>query len=219
MKSDDEMRRAVVDAYYRRVLDQPEAARRRAQAAYVIASAVAAAVLAAGALGKLDREPALLQILGPIVLVAWLSSAGLFLWAVAVPYRDPDLPEEVKGFNAFLDAVLTSSDNERKDIDSRQRRARITAGVAAALTVLTVVLALALPVTTKTQAGVLRLRNEARGDLIKLCGKKMPSVVEGEIDTSSLADRSVAVELPTTACRDTEVKAVFDEEDVTYILK
>ena len=224
---DEEVRRALVDAYYRRLLDQPEAARRRAQAAYVIASAVAAAVLAAGALGKLEREHEVVQVLGPCVLVAWLVTAGLFLWAVAVPYS-AQLPETVKGFSEFQNTILTTSENERSAIDDRQKWARTAALIASALTVVTVVLALALSGTPAASAdgtqmetaaeGTMRLRKQARDDLSKICQSKMPAVVQGEIERSTLADGRVELLLPAGDCGVDQATAAFDEEDVTYVL-
>jgi hypothetical protein len=65
------VRDAVVNAYYPRALAVPDAARSRAQAAYTIASAIAAALVAAGVFGNLDQRPELVQGLGVAALVGW----------------------------------------------------------------------------------------------------------------------------------------------------
>src|SRR6476620_3952112 len=74
---------AIIDAYYPLVVSLPEKARSRAQAAYGVASAIAAALVALGIFGKVGERPLAVQVLGLIALCAWLVTALLFMRAVS----------------------------------------------------------------------------------------------------------------------------------------
>lgn len=125
---------ATADAYYQRVVNQPEDARGRAQQAYAVASAAAAALTLALGLGGVDEEPTLVKALAIAAVATWLLSAGLYVFAVAVPVgTDPEggaKPPE------WIRSVLDNARSERRMIDERQTRANGTAVVAAVLTVL-----------------------------------------------------------------------------------
>jgi len=218
-KQEEELRVTLVDAFYRRLIDAPDAARRRAQAAYVIASALAAATLGAGALGNLEEAHLGLKILGPTVVVAWLVSAALFLWAVAVPYADPETPKQATGFDEFRKAVLKSHFDEQDEIDRRQFWARVASALAATLTMATVVLALVLDNPPRDAQATLRLHADARRDLTRICAKPIPPVIRGEVDEASLADGTVDVKLENGTCSDGAETAVIDEDEVTYVMR
>jgi MFS family permease len=137
----DAVAAAVVDAFYRRMLSAPDLARQRAQVAYTIAGAVAAALVAAGAVADLGAKPWWFQVLGAVALVAWLVTAGLFVWAVALPYS-AEAPEKIKGRAEFVQFALDDHATEQFHIDRRQAMALSAGTVAAGLTVIAIALVL-----------------------------------------------------------------------------
>jgi hypothetical protein len=134
------VRDAVVAAYYPRALAAPDSARSRAQAGYTIASAIAAALVAAGVLGGIDRQPGIVRYFGLGTLILWMMAAWLYMSAVSVPVtviEGLQLPED-----RFIATALSNAKSERDEVDRRQSRARRVSFLAALFTVLTFLTAL-----------------------------------------------------------------------------
>jgi hypothetical protein len=214
----DEVLTTLVDAYYRKVVDGPEAARRRAQAAYVVAGAISAALLTAGAFAKLEQEQTIVQVLGPLALGGWLVAAGLYVWAVAVPYDDPTAGTQVTGGSAFKTAVIEAAGRERKEIDRRQNFARVATVIALVLTIGVIVFGLVLDPASRLKGATLQLSPEARQHLSALCESTVPAVIQGFVDPGTAADDSVVAKLAAGVCGPTEVTTSFEEEEVIYTL-
>ena len=214
-KYDPDIRKTLVDAIYRRDVDAAEAARRRAQAAWVIVSAIAAAVLAAGALANLEQESQAIRVLGLTALGMWLAAAGLFLLAVAAPYRGFQ-PESIRGTGEFIKYALESPAAERKQIERRQMWAQGASALAVVITMTVVGLLLFTGRPQKTEVASLHLTPVARQDLSAVCAQQVPAVVTGEIDTGSVSGRSVSVKLPAGECGAEATTAVVDEDALVY---
>lgn len=220
VKRDDDVRKTVVDAYYRKLLDAPEAARRRAQAAYAITAAVAAALVTAGAFAGLAREPLSVRILGPLALVAWLVAAGLYIRAVGTPYEDPKQQEAAKGVEAFLTEVLRVSASEYTAIGERQTKALWATLVAVVMTLIVAVFALFLPSTSTFKAGSLRLDPTARAELNDICTLDVDKVIEASINTVAAPGGIVQVKLPAGTCTaNTATTTSFEPDEVVYALR
>jgi hypothetical protein len=216
---DEEVHKTLVDAYYRRVVDAPEAARRRAQNAYAVTGATAAGVATVGAFSDLADQPLEVQILGPLVLVAWLVTAGLYMWAVGAPYENPAAHTTVTGPNAFRDAVMDSAEAERDEIDRRQTIARGAAIAAVLLTLGVAALTLVLPAKSAFEDATLRLEPSARAALSELCERDLPSVLKSPlVDPGSLADATIDVKFLAGTCREQEVTTSLQKDEVTYLI-
>ena len=190
----------VADAYYRKEMEAPTAARGRAQNAYAIAAAVAAAVITAGAFTDLSAEPLGVRLVGIGALLAWLLTAGLFMYAVST--RSIDIPEkELPNSTAFVEAALRHAVKERETIDRRQSYAKTVAVVASALTVVAVALALFIPAPDSSREVILRLNHYDRAHLSEICGQKVTTVVTGTVDGGSLDDGTIAFDPDRTECR------------------
>jgi hypothetical protein len=213
-----EVRQVVTDAYYRRAIDAPNAARGRAQAAYVIAGAVATAVVTAGAFTNLADRPVVVQIAGLAAFVAWIVSAGLFMYAVAAPHIRLSGPGEVFGPAAFIAAAMKAAAEERNAVDHRQLLARIAAAVASALTVVVVALAVFIQPPSDSAMGRVRLDPADRLSLSALCGSRLPTLVQGTIDKSSLGDGTVNFVPSARQCRNSGDTSL-DEDRTPYILE
>jgi hypothetical protein len=137
------VRDAIVTAYYPRALSSPDSARSRAQAGYTIASAIAAALVAAGVLGDIESQRTVVQALGLSAIILWMTTAWFYMLAVSVPVR------VVEGLrlteDAFVDTTLRNAKAERNEVDLRQRRARLASFGAVLLTVVAFATALYIP--------------------------------------------------------------------------
>lgn len=209
---------AVVDARFRRDVGAPEAARQRAQAGWVVVSAVSAALVSAGALGDLDQESTGLRLVGLAALLFWIAAAALFLWAVAVPAKQYD-PPRVKGTAQVLKHILTSAKNERDVIDSRQWWARAASAVAVVLTAITLGILLFSPADESARKDVLLQPNaEARKDFARLCDvPEAPDRIPASLETKTAGDGTLEVKFPAGTCGPSETEAVVDDEDYEYV--
>lgn len=216
---DEDVHKTLVDAYYRRVVDAPEAARRRAQNAYAVTGATAAGVATVGAFSDLEAQHLAVQIVGPLALVAWLATAALYMWAVASPYDDPREKTIVEGPNAFRDAVMDGAKSERDEIDRRQAIARGAAIAAVVLTLGVALLTLILPAQSAFRDATLRLEPSAVAALSELCERELPPVLYAPlVDPGSLADASINVKFPAHTCRQGEVTTSLQKDEVAYLL-
>lgn len=184
-----DVRNAVVGAYYPRALGIPDTARSRAQAAYGIASAIAAALVAAGVFGDLDQRSDLVQVLGIASLVGWLVAAGFFLVAVSGPFHEASATQNT--VEAFVYAALEAATKERDSVDRWQRRARFAAGLAALLTVATLVAAL---IDTPSDAKTARITLSEQGTvaLASACGRTLTNI-SGTLSPDNLEKEFVSI--------------------------
>jgi len=125
---------AVVPEFYKGVVGWADAARAQALGANGIASVVAVALIGTAVLGRLELQPSWVRALGLTAVILWIVTAGLFIYAVAVPASLAPAGE-VQGTDAFVAAVLTQVKAERDEVRRRARWAVRTSAMAALLTV------------------------------------------------------------------------------------
>lgn len=212
---DDAAYLAVADAYYRKAIDAPEAARRRAQGAYAIAGAVAAAVVTAGAFGDLAGRPLSVRLLGAMALIAWIATAALFMRAVAAPFKS--LRKELFSKLDFVNEVMGKAESEREAVDDRQLLARSAAALASFLTVAVVALALFLPAASDAKAGMVDLSPGEQKSLSALCGEPVPEVMTGEIDEGSSGDDTLSFDPAAKLC-DAEGDVTLQKKKTVWIV-
>jgi len=191
-----DVRDAVVGAYYPRALAIPDAARTRAQAGYAIASAIAAALVAAGVFGGLDERTGVVQALGLAALVAWLTAAGLYQVAVSAPFIEARPTQNT--VQEFVFAALDAARAERERIDRWQERARVVGWIAAGLTVAALVSAL-LHTPSTMSSGTLTLTPVGAQVVGTVCGGRSAKIA-GELDPDSLEKEFVTLTVDGTAC-------------------
>ena len=215
---DDAVYKTVADAYYRKAIEAPTAARANSQNAYTIAAAVAAAVITAGAFADLAGEPLGVRIVGAAALVAWLLTAGLFMYAVAAPHlRARTEPNRVFNELAFVEAALQSAKNERDTVNRRQLYARIAAALASLLTVTVVGLAIFLPSASTAERISVNLAPADRARLSALCKMPVPAVMSGVADSSSLDDGTIAFDPDEKQCATPGI-TTLQEKKTVFIL-
>lgn len=187
----------VAAAYYPAAVQEASAARARAQNGYVVAAAIASAIVAAGVFGNVTSEPDLVLVCGLGSLVIWLTAALFFLWAVAGATA-PIASSSAGDAGAFVKAVLGSVRTDRRAIDGRLLKALVATLTAIVLTVLTVVLAVVVDDDNVVE-GSLVLTTSGRDAIQEAC-LDSASVVDGRIDPETLGDPKVKFRL-TSDCR------------------
>jgi hypothetical protein len=197
-----DVRDAVVSAYYPRALAVSDAARARAQAAYGISSAIAAALVAAGVFGHLEDRAVSVQVVGVAALVAWLVAAGLFLIAVSRPFQVATATQN--SVSAFVHAALDAARVERKKVDDWQKWAAITSAVAALITVVALVLALAVEPPSAVRSATVRVSNTAAAALGALCTSSR-NELKVSFDPASLESQLVTMKADPGQCGPTAV--------------
>jgi hypothetical protein len=197
-----DVRTAVVGAYYPRAIAVADGARAKAQSAYTIASAIAAALVAAGILTDLGERAWYVQLAALAALAAWLLTAVLFMQAVAEPVN-LSLPSLIPTADGFIDAVLAAARKEREAIEHRVVIATFATVGAVILTVLAFVLVVAIPITTSVHGTVL-LTEEGVSTIEKTCNRPVATIA-GELDPGALTDRYVPIELDAGTCADDSV--------------
>ena len=216
-KADTTAYNSVADAFYRKEIGAPAAARVNSQNAYTIAAAAAAALVAAGAFGNLETKPLSVQIVGAAALFAWLLTAGLFMYAVAAPSQRMDSGKTtVDSELAFMKEALKKANAETDGINERQAIARFAAAGASVLTIIAICLALFLN-SDHTREITLNLGAGDRARLSALCGEQVPAVVHGTADTTSLKDGTVEFDPDEEQCK-TPGSATLQEEKTVYVL-
>ncbi len=191
-----DVRNAVVGAYYPRALAVPDGARSRAQAAYGIASAIAAALVAAGVFGNLDQRPRLVQALGVAALVAWFVAAGLYLVAVSRPFEPAGATQTT--VEAFVREALAAAKIERDKVDWWQKAAGIASGVAAAVTLAALAAAL-VDTPSDSRAATVALTPKALAAVAVACGRT-PTSITGSVSPGDLQKEVVILTLDKDVC-------------------
>jgi hypothetical protein len=82
-KLDPTVVQEINKAYYSSRLEEPDRARTRALNGFTVTSAIAAALVAAGAVGGFRGQPATMQALGCLTVFLWLAAGSSYLAAVA----------------------------------------------------------------------------------------------------------------------------------------
>jgi hypothetical protein len=196
---DPEVLKTVIDSYYSRGVDAADSARQRAQQGYAVASALAAAVVAAGVFTNLSKQPLIVKVCGLAALLLWFIAALLFMWAVSVPSERPS--EKDKGWTsagAFIVGVAGQVNKELAELNRRLVRAVWATVLAAVVTIAAFSIGtLHSPSTTLEQA---RLQLTARADRALRTACPHVASLYGQVDPTTLSDAVVTVKAPPNEC-------------------
>jgi hypothetical protein len=216
-KADTTAYNSVADAFYRKEIGAPAAARINSQNAYTIAAAAAAALVAAGAFGNLESKPLSVQIFGALALFAWLLTAALFMYAIAAPSQRIDSAKtRVHSELEFMNEALKKANAETDGINNRQALARLAAGGASIATLVAISLALFLS-PSSTRGITVDLSAGDRARLTALCDQPVPAVMDGTANAGALADGTVEFDPDQGQC-ETPGSVTLQEEKTVYIL-
>jgi hypothetical protein len=194
----DEVVKTVTESYYTRGITAADRMRDGANRGYTIASAVAAALVAAGAFAGLGDDPLEVQVAGVASLVAWLFAAALFVWVVSYPARtgvDPGWRTAAE----FVNGVVTGVEAELVELRKRLKLALGFSAIAAVLTAAALGAAVFDTGGEPTEQARLTLTAAAAKALKPTC-PQAASGLYGTVDPDELDDDVVDVEVPKGQC-------------------
>jgi len=191
--------KAVIERYYTRGLDAVDRARQRAERGYTIASAIAAALVAAGLLAHLQERPSVVQVLALVGFGLWLLAALFFMFAVAIKV-DVKEPEGFADARAFLSGIAAQLRDEIRIINNRLRNAVVVTAVATGVTIAAVAFGVTNTGSAKPVASRVELTSPGNRALTRLCGRRV-GLVYATISPDKLSDSVVALKLPAGECR------------------
>jgi hypothetical protein len=199
VSSKDSFREPLLTAYTSNLLAGPEAVRQRAQQTATLAVALAAAIVAAGALGVFSQRPLWVQALGVSALVLWIAS-GLVYFRIVAGIQAARLAAPLPSEEQFLRAIVAMFGREREIAARRLSRAALLTGAALVVTTAAVVTALFVdkqPERTTSQVVLTHVGQMVVGDA---CGLTVPSNVNAEVVESELDSFYIELRLAPGAC-------------------
>jgi hypothetical protein len=188
----------VISAYYPAAVTAADVARDRAQRAYGVSSAIAAALATAGFFAGIAERPWQVQIAGGAALTLWLLTACTFMYTVgasAKPHREPE-PDSA---DAFVRSALARAREERDAVNIKQRTARLMTVAAVIATLGALLLALVLP-GENTYAELSISPGALRG-LVRACGPQDAGVQGSLLETTPLPVERDVVMFEPLSCR------------------
>lgn len=203
----------IITGYYTRGVAAADRARDSANRGYTIASAVAAALVAAGVFTHLDQKSLSVQVTGLIALGTWLLAALLFIYAVSLPVRDKSKEKGWTTDVAFAEGVADQVDNEVKELRRRLIFAVATTVVATALTVTALALATTLPAPNGMERERIVLTAKGDADLAKLCARPVGDAWAA-VKPSTLKDAIVSMVLPAKECNAQATTVYLPKTDI-----
>lgn len=211
-----EVSKAIMDAYYPRVVALGDAARARAQSAYAIASAVTGVLVIAVITTKAELAGSVVQGAGLGALVLWLLAAAAYIHAVATPVKEPDTTSTTTASD-LADKVIKNARTERKDVDGRQL---IANGLALAAMLSTAVAFAALlfwPAQASQPQGTLRLTAAEVVTVKAVCPEATRSL-PGQVVRSSIGTDFIAINVASNICGGRSVQIQVPKAQVEAII-
>lgn len=211
-----EVSKAILDAYYPRVVALGDAARARAQSAYAIASAVAGVLVVAVITTMAELAGPVVRWAGLIALVLWLLAAAEYIRAVATAVPEPTTTSAATT-TEFTHAVMTAARNERKQVDDRQRIANVLALLAMLSTAVAFAALLFWPAESSQPQGTLRLTVAGLAAVQAVCPGATRSLL-GQVVRSSIGTDFVSVNVGDKICGGKSVQIQVPKAQVEAII-
>ncbi len=198
---DDGAQKVIVESVYKAMFTEADAVRTRAQSAYTIASAIAAAIVTAGALTDITDMSPIVQVLAALAVASWLTTAGLFLWLTrraTTAFSRPDGGTDGDlDATQFIQAAVNGPVHEARALEGRLTKAVAAAWVALAATAAALCAGLIVEApapSSNTEVSVIRLNNAGRAAVAEVCGLT-GSTLEATLDLDTLDDRYAVIEV------------------------
>ena len=193
-----EVSKAIMDAYYPRVVALGDAARARAQSAYAIASAVTGVLVVGVITTKADLAGPVARVAGLLALVLWLLAAAAYIRAVATPVKEPDTTAAATP-SELTSKVMTAARAERGEVDDRQRTANVLALLAMLTTAVAFAALLFWPAQASQPQGRLRLTAAGLVAVKAVCPDATRSL-PGQVARSSIGTDFIVVNVGRNIC-------------------
>jgi hypothetical protein len=221
-KPADAMVTEVAKAYYPRAVAAADAARTRAQAGYTIASAIAAALVAAGIFGGIEDFEPVVQGLGVLALVGWLLAGFFFVLAVSnrrpdpEESKDPQKLDEHKGALPFIREVMSDAKRERNAVEEHQKRAVVSTAAAMVLTVATIIGVLVDQPADASKSATFGLSASGAAAVDAVCDRPV-STLEGSVDPAKLDQDFVPIAIEAGSCVDDETTLHLSKRQISTV--
>jgi hypothetical protein len=209
----DQLHDRLFEAFFSETLKADTAARENADRAFAVASAVAAALVAAGVVIDIRSRSWWVQAAGVAALALWLAAAYAFIRAVShstYPVGATKVGNDQWG-NLTIEQALTT----RREVYDKLRAAGQWSGAAGLVTLIALVLAL-VDRHDETRHATLTLHRDGAAGLRLLCPDA--SALEGTVKLSSLDNEFVRITLPPGTCGTGSHTLRIDRSDVVGIL-
>jgi len=213
-KVNEKVVQAVINAFYPAVLGSADAARTRAQNGYTIASAVAAAIVAAGVSGGFASTVLAVKILGVVALVLWLAAAAGYIYAVAG--RVPSAEGIAIGPDQFTLDVVQKAREAREKVEGRASVAQYLTFAAVVATAAALGLAALFPHKSTTATAHVLLSKSGAADVARLCSTRS-DVIEAKVEPEAVGKTAVVVTPVPTACGNHEPTLHLLGKDVVAV--
>lgn len=206
--------KAVVNAYYPALLGSADAARSRAQNGYTIASAIAAALVAAGVFGGFADATTAVRILGVLALMLWLAAASAFMYAVAGRVTMPE--GKVETLTELVEALVNWVTDARDRVERRAAWAQgLTGGAIVVTAAALIAAAFSLSRSGEISARVL-LSRHGGVEVMAMCHKHV-SMLHARIDPKTLDQATVKLVTDAGFCGKGQVALRVRSMDVVAI--
>lgn len=196
-KVNEKVVQAVINAFYPAVLGSADAARTRAQNGYTIASAVAAAIVAAGVFGDFASAVLAVKILGVVALVLWLAAAAAYIYAVSG--RVPSAEGIAIGADQFTLDVVQKAREAREKVEGRSSVAQALTFAAVIATAGALGTAAFFPHKSTTVTAHVLLSRSGVADVSRLCSTRS-DIIEAKVEPEAIGKPAVALTPVPTAC-------------------
>jgi len=206
--------KAIVDAYYPNALATGDRLRTRALNGFTVASAVAAALVAAGLVTGLGRLGGPLEAAGVLAVVLWLAAAAAYLWAVTGRVAADKRPA------AQSDAELANRrlDRANREVDAlapRIQRGFFLTLCGLTVTIVAIVIAAFAPPDPRQWATV-TLTTDGAQELGRVCGKRR-STVRARVDPDRLGRNLIAFRIVAKDCGGRRLDVYLKHSFITTI--
>jgi hypothetical protein len=206
--------KAVIDAYYPSALATGDRLRARALNGFTVASAVAAALVAAGLVTGLGRLGGWLGAVGVLAVALWFAAAAGYLWAVTGKVTVDKRPA-AQSDAELADRRLDRADKEVDALAPRLQKAFVLTLAALMATAAALGLAAFAPADPRQEATVLLTADGAR-ELRRVCGNQ-GSVVHARVDPDRLNRTLIPFRIVPKDCRGRWLNVVLADSLVSTI--
>jgi len=191
-----ELHERLFESYFAETLKADTVARENAERAFAVASAAAAALIAAGAALKITERPLETKVLGLVALATWLLAAFAFMRAVSYSVfpRGPARSEPSSWGDEAIDQALVM----RRNVYDRLARANLLSAFAGLCTVIALAVAIIGP-SGERKPGRISLTPAGAAHIGQICPGG-PSSLDGEVQINTLERNYVVITLSKPTC-------------------
>jgi hypothetical protein len=207
----------ISESYYQDRVRSGAAARLRIQAAQSTLSLFVGGLVATFTFASLQATTALTKWIAVIAVCMWLACTTLYIRAVTNVVYNPLAQKRVKNREDLVNAVLEIARHEAEQVDRLHRRATLTVGLALVVTAAAFASAVLLPAHSATENGEIVVAPSFAASVAQTCGASSVRL-EGAIETATVDEDFVAIDVPAGACTDHAVTMYVPKSSIVSLI-